>query len=529
MLSVRVTPRMDAPPAPPRLAMRAEGLVEHVTAAGVAAATLTVSVRDCFGNALAGTLAAALLGSRPVRLIFERADADHTWAPAPAAAAPYSALLDAADGVVRFAGVVACAAADWPDGAYRLLARVHGAGADVADSADAWEFEYTSAATGASRMARQRASADQLRRRTAAEAAAAEAEDALEAQTRVHAAAVDAATAAASALAAMGAGVAPRVLAAAACEARPPELVMDSPPPYVALYRTHALTGASPRALFLLGELLSGEGADVAAVLAAAAGGRVMQLLVRTQANVNVLLTDTVLGNTLVALPLEDNVDLVSAAEDVHHVSGQRPLLLPPVTSPGFVGYLVNLVRLSADQRAVRVAVGGTLRGGPRPQQLGLRATALHHVFGRAALFTTRAAMLAHNALHGAGGGLYCLEDASRVGKGGVRYGSGAGHPPLLRAGVAPEKEWRDAPLRADARVVLAANAARDAAAAATQQLELLEAARDAAVAERAAARAAAPRAAAPPAPVTVAGRVRARPEPDAGDRSAPNMQRRRR
>ena len=206
---------------------------------------------------------------------------------------------------------------------------------------------------------------------------------------------------------------------------------------------------------------------------------------------------------------------------------------MQPPPSPGFVGYLVNLARLTPEQLAVKLSVtrrnsgpggagpgrGGGGRGrGPTQQleKLGLRRTALFQLFRNAMMFTTRDAMLAHNAAHGASGGLYCLEDNSSVNSGGVRYGAGArayaGEG--VRAGVAPVAEWRDSPLRADARTVAAHAAAAEAEVAATANVVRLTALRDAAKNELAAARTAAPRA-----PVDAPGGARPRqdvPVPEA-------------
>jgi hypothetical protein len=545
-LRLRVTPRLAAPPRPPRLALRyapADVSLEVAGGAdrgggGVLAASLAVALCDCFGNALRGRDAATLLRSRKVTLCFERSvggDAEPIWAPAPGDPATLSAALNADEGLAQFGAVVAGAGLDWPDGAYRLVARLEqraggsAAAGDVAES-DGLEFDFLSAGGGETRLQRQRAGADQVRRRAAAESALRVAEAALAVATRDGATVAAAAAAAATALAAMGAGTPERINAAAGAEAREPELHIRHA--YLDAYRRHALSGALPRALGTVAELLRGEGPDVALRLAGLAGSRAAWLLCRTQADVTALEMGP-LGGTLVALPLEDNVDLaVGPEEDALHPSGQRPLKLQEPNSAGFVGYFVNLVRLSPDQLAVRLQVtrrSGGAPGGPGrgrgaqqtlTQQLGLRRTALFQLFGKAMLFTTRAAMHAHNSMYGASGGLHCLEDASSVGGAGVRYGAGAraNAGQGVRPGIAPFAEWRDSPLRADARAVGAAITAADAERAAVAHITELTAKRNAARDELAAARAAAPR-----------GPVDAAPGHPRPDATAPDAKRARR
>ena len=482
--------------------------------------SLRVCVADRYGNALAAEAAGSAMGGGSVRLAIARAvGADAFVAvPGPTAATPLGR-----DGTANF-GAVVVGSPDWASGAYILRAQADGSSRPVDDS-EPHTFEFRAASDGGyihiDRIDRMRADPEAQKCRAAAEKAERDAEAArLQAASAANAARAVAAKAA-KALAAMGTEAARVVADAMAGEAEPePALLLKKPGEYVNKYRKLAVAGTTdaPKPFGLVADLLRVEGRDVAARVAAAAGARAAWLLCRTQADVSALEEPALLGPSLVALPLQDNVDLPPApAENCHHPSGQLPLLLntPAASAPGFVEYLVNLVRLSPAYLAARVERPG---GAGPARRLGLRATALYSIFGDAALFTTREAMLAHNAKHGAGAGLYCLESSACVARSGVRFGASAANA-VVRVGVVPAEEWRATPLRADACAVLAVAAAADAERAAEVRLTEATAVHDAAKTALAAARAAAPR---PPAALPAGGRAaRQRPEVESGAREA--------
>ena len=453
--AVRVVPCIDKPLV---LVSHAPESRLELCGGGLLAEKLEVSLCDCYGN-LAGEVAAAV-GMR-VRLTYEHWANAWKALPWPAGAAPEWAEVPLVAGVASFFGVIV--PGDLPVGNYRLAARALGRdGTAATASASAMAFRV--------RLRDEGPGGGDEHERLEAEQACVAAEAAHTLAVAAHnanVALVDAATARnaglRTAVALQGRDACTKAAGAAAAadaEACEPALTMPPPlPPYLLQLRPYQQSGAAPHVLFAVFELLRAEGVEIASALVACAGQRALAVVTRTRADARALEDSRCLGRSLLAMPLDDAVFLAGALPALlPGAQGQLDLADPG--SPGFVGYLVNLVRLTGPQLAMRIAVPG--RG-----DLGLRSAVLYPLFRGAMLFTTRAAMEAHFAKAGPGDGLFCLESTACVLRDGMRTGPLTARP-AARAGVAAGATWRDDPLRRDV-VLLREAAAAEAALRAAQ------------------------------------------------------------
>jgi hypothetical protein len=242
--------------------------------------------------------------------------------------------------------------------------------------------------------------------------------------------------------------------------------------------------------LCMVHELLRAERPGVGAVLATAAGAYMLGTVVaRTDAGA--ALVHARLGHSCVVLqPVRAYQKLGQqglwgwrAEQRVDEAHPQAPLLLPPVTAPGFVGYLVNLVHLTPAQLAARL----TLQlGAAHSVTVGLRASVLWCVYRDAKLFADADAMMAYDAEHPtARGALWSLNGdgvGRSIGNDALEYGKEARSQPRFFAppGV-PWAERRSSSLEPELYGALAAVAAAEAAASdAAEAATRAQAARDA-------------------------------------------------
>ena len=140
----------------------------------------------------------------------------------------------------------------------------------------------------------------------------------------------------------------------------------------------------------------------------------------------------------------------------------QQLLRFPAISSPGFLGYLANIPRLTPSQLSFRYAPPPTHRHGA-PPPAGLRESVLYCLFKDKMLFDTHAHALSHARAHP---GCACLSlDGTRLERGGREYG-GACPAAWMSVGGVGWAERAASPMDDATRALAArATAAREAAA----------------------------------------------------------------